>query len=64
MAWALWSGGTLARQRGAFTLARRLLELAAELAELARASERTGLWRAREMVARAQREFGGAEGVR
>lgn len=64
MAWALWSGGTLARQRGAFTLARRLLELAAELAELARASERTGLRRAREMVARAQREFGGAEGVR
>ncbi|MFF0204869.1 tetratricopeptide repeat protein [Streptomyces sp. NPDC005017] len=33
MAWALWSGGTLARQRGAFALARRLLELAAELGE-------------------------------
>jgi tetratricopeptide (TPR) repeat protein len=33
MAWALWSGGTLARQRGAFRLARRLLELAAELGE-------------------------------
>ncbi|ANS62702.1 hypothetical protein SLINC_0478 [Streptomyces lincolnensis] len=33
MAWALWSGGTLARQRGAFPLARRLLELAAELGE-------------------------------
>ncbi|MFJ1969795.1 tetratricopeptide repeat protein [Streptomyces sp. NPDC087903] len=34
MAWALWSGGTLARQRGAFPLARRLLRLAAELGEL------------------------------
>ncbi|MFI7401200.1 tetratricopeptide repeat protein [Streptomyces sp. NPDC049541] len=33
MAWALWSGGTLARQRGAFPLARRLLRLAAELGE-------------------------------
>lgn len=33
MAWALWSGGTLARQRGAFALARRLLSLAAELGE-------------------------------
>ncbi|MFD7433874.1 tetratricopeptide repeat protein [Streptomyces sp. NPDC059861] len=32
-AWALWSGGTLARQRGAFALARRLLGLAAELGE-------------------------------
>ncbi|MDO0929164.1 tetratricopeptide repeat protein [Streptomyces sp. TG1A-8] len=32
-AWALWSGGTLARQRGAFPLARRLLSLAAELGE-------------------------------
>ena len=31
MAWALWSGGTLARQRGAFPLAWRLLRLAAEL---------------------------------
>lgn len=31
MAWALWSGGTLARQRGALALARRLLALAAEL---------------------------------
>ncbi|MGW3681379.1 tetratricopeptide repeat protein [Streptomyces prasinus] len=30
MAWALWSGGTLARQRGAFALAYRLLRLAAE----------------------------------
>ncbi|MEY7974881.1 tetratricopeptide repeat protein [Streptomyces pilosus] len=35
MAWALWSGGTLARQRGAFPLARRLLALAAELGEQA-----------------------------
>ncbi|NEA98294.1 tetratricopeptide repeat protein [Streptomyces sp. SID13726] len=33
MAWALWSGGTLARQRGGFALARRLLELAAEFGE-------------------------------
>lgn len=33
MAWALWSGGTLARQRGSFALARRLLALAAELGE-------------------------------
>jgi tetratricopeptide (TPR) repeat protein len=33
MAWALWSGGTLARQRGAFPLARRLLGLAAEFGE-------------------------------
>lgn len=33
-AWALWSGGTLARQRGAFALARRLLGLAAELGEI------------------------------
>ncbi|WEO99268.1 tetratricopeptide repeat protein [Streptomyces sp. FXJ1.172] len=33
MAWALWSGGTLARQRGAFPLAWRLLALAAELGE-------------------------------
>ncbi|WP_329406582.1 tetratricopeptide repeat protein [Streptomyces sp. NBC_00704] len=33
MAWALWSGGTLARQRGAFALARRLLGLAAEFGE-------------------------------
>ncbi|WP_329344323.1 tetratricopeptide repeat protein [Streptomyces sp. NBC_01352] len=33
MAWALWSGGTLARQRGSLALARRLLRLAAELAE-------------------------------
>ncbi|AXE83562.1 tetratricopeptide repeat protein [Streptomyces sp. Go-475] len=33
MAWALWSGGTLARQRGAFRLARRLLQLAADLGE-------------------------------
>ncbi|GHF30623.1 hypothetical protein GCM10010218_09900 [Streptomyces mashuensis] len=32
MAWAVWSGGTLARQRGALALARRLLTLAAELA--------------------------------
>ncbi|MEV7320919.1 tetratricopeptide repeat protein [Streptomyces sp. NPDC093970] len=32
-AWALWSGGTLARQRGAFPLARRLLALAADLGE-------------------------------
>ncbi|MEU2795730.1 tetratricopeptide repeat protein [Streptomyces sp. NPDC007117] len=31
MAWALWSGGTLARQRGALPLAFRLLGLAAEL---------------------------------
>ncbi|MEJ8655114.1 tetratricopeptide repeat protein [Streptomyces sp. MS1.AVA.4] len=33
MAWALWSGGTLARQRGAFALAYRLLGLAAEMGE-------------------------------
>ncbi|MGW1071990.1 tetratricopeptide repeat protein [Streptomyces sp. NPDC002537] len=33
MAWAVWSGGTLARQRGALALARRWLSLAAELAE-------------------------------
>ncbi|NJQ01958.1 tetratricopeptide repeat protein [Streptomyces zingiberis] len=33
MAWALWSGGTLARQRGSFALARRLLGLAATLGE-------------------------------
>ncbi|MFF9853478.1 tetratricopeptide repeat protein [Streptomyces litmocidini] len=33
MAWALWSGGTLARQRGAFRLAYRLLRLAAETGE-------------------------------
>ncbi|MEV0176117.1 tetratricopeptide repeat protein [Streptomyces sp. NPDC050803] len=33
MAWALWSGGTLARQRGGFALARRLLQLAADLGE-------------------------------
>ncbi|TJZ98913.1 tetratricopeptide repeat protein [Actinacidiphila oryziradicis] len=33
MAWALWSGGTLARQRGALALARRLLALAADMGE-------------------------------
>ncbi|WP_328314601.1 tetratricopeptide repeat protein [Streptomyces sp. NBC_00442] len=33
MAWAMWSGGTLARQRGALALARRRLAIAAELAE-------------------------------
>ncbi|MFB6625316.1 MULTISPECIES: tetratricopeptide repeat protein [unclassified Streptomyces] len=33
MAWALWSGGTLARQRGALRLAYRLLGLAAEAGE-------------------------------
>ena len=33
MAWALWSGGTLARQRGAFPLAWRLLGFAAEFGE-------------------------------
>ncbi|MGW0122279.1 tetratricopeptide repeat protein [Streptomyces sp. NPDC003327] len=33
MAWALWSGGTLARQRGALRLAHRLLRLAAEAGE-------------------------------
>mgnify|MGYP001330991001 CR=1 FL=1 len=33
MAWALWSGGTLARQTGRFRLAYRLLELAAEWGE-------------------------------
>ncbi|MFE5867840.1 tetratricopeptide repeat protein [Streptomyces roseifaciens] len=33
MAWAVWSGGTLARQRGALALARRWLAIAAELAE-------------------------------
>ncbi|MFC9248951.1 tetratricopeptide repeat protein [Streptomyces sp. NPDC057136] len=31
MAWALWSGGTLARQRGALALAYRLLGLAADM---------------------------------
>ncbi|WP_307172893.1 tetratricopeptide repeat protein [Streptomyces sp. B3I7] len=35
MAWALWSGGTLARQRGALPLARRLLRLAADSGERA-----------------------------
>ena len=33
MAWALWSGGTLARQRGRYTLAHRWLRLAADAAE-------------------------------
>ncbi|MBP2401393.1 tetratricopeptide repeat protein [Streptomyces syringium] len=33
MAWAVWSGGTLARQRGDLALARRWLAAAAELAE-------------------------------
>lgn len=33
MAWAVWSGGTLARQRGDLALARRRLAEAAELAE-------------------------------
>lgn len=33
MAWAAWSGGTLARQRGTMPLARRLLALGAELGE-------------------------------
>ncbi|MFE4452131.1 tetratricopeptide repeat protein [Streptomyces sp. NPDC056796] len=33
MAWALWSGGTLARQRGSLALAYRLLGLAAEMGE-------------------------------
>ncbi|TXS50004.1 tetratricopeptide repeat protein [Streptomyces sp. t39] len=33
MAWAAWSGGTLARQRGALPLAYRLLRIAADLAE-------------------------------
>ncbi|WP_028812673.1 tetratricopeptide repeat protein [Streptomyces flavidovirens] len=33
MAWALWSGGTLARQRGALALAFRLLGLAADMGE-------------------------------
>ncbi|MER7414271.1 MULTISPECIES: tetratricopeptide repeat protein [Streptomyces] len=33
MAWALWSGGTLARQRGRLPLARRLLSHAAELGD-------------------------------
>ncbi|MER5681297.1 tetratricopeptide repeat protein [[Kitasatospora] papulosa] len=33
MAWALWSGGTLARQRGSLALAYRLLRLAADLGE-------------------------------
>jgi tetratricopeptide (TPR) repeat protein len=36
MAWALWSGGTLARQRGRFPFARRWLRLAASLAERGR----------------------------
>ncbi|WP_424888805.1 tetratricopeptide repeat protein [Streptomyces sp. XH2] len=33
MAWAVWSGGTLARQRGELALARRWLGIAAALAE-------------------------------
>ncbi|MEU8548503.1 tetratricopeptide repeat protein [Streptomyces roseoverticillatus] len=33
MAWAVWSGGTLARQRGELALARRWLTIAAALAE-------------------------------
>lgn len=33
MAWAAWSGGTLARQRGALPLAYRLLRIAADLGE-------------------------------
>ncbi|MCX5384243.1 tetratricopeptide repeat protein [Streptomyces sp. NBC_00083] len=33
MAWAMWSGGTLARQRGDLALARRRLAIAADLAE-------------------------------
>ncbi|MFJ2902116.1 tetratricopeptide repeat protein [Streptomyces sp. NPDC087212] len=33
MAWALWSGGTLARQRGSFAWARRLLAVAADFGE-------------------------------
>ncbi|MFD7922620.1 tetratricopeptide repeat protein [Streptomyces sp. NPDC059740] len=33
MAWAVWSGGTLARQRGRLALSRRLLAIAAELGE-------------------------------
>ncbi|MFD6274762.1 tetratricopeptide repeat protein [Streptomyces sp. NPDC060209] len=33
MAWALWSGGTLARQRGSLALAYRLLGLAADMGE-------------------------------
>jgi tetratricopeptide (TPR) repeat protein len=36
MAWALWSGGTLARQRGRFPFARRWLRLAASFAERGR----------------------------
>jgi tetratricopeptide (TPR) repeat protein len=36
MAWALWSGGTLARQRGRFPFARRWLGLAASFAERGR----------------------------
>lgn len=36
MAWALWSGGTLARQRGRFPFARRWLRLSASLAERGR----------------------------
>ncbi|MEV0281780.1 tetratricopeptide repeat protein [Streptomyces sp. NPDC050610] len=39
MAWALWSGGTLARQCGTLRLARRLLAASAELA--ARGGDRT-----------------------
>lgn len=33
MAWTLWSGGTLARQRGSLRLARRLLDAAVRLGE-------------------------------
>ncbi|MEV4333532.1 tetratricopeptide repeat protein [Streptomyces sp. NPDC049597] len=36
MAWALWSGGTLARQCGSLRLARRLLSAAASYADAAR----------------------------
>jgi hypothetical protein len=43
MAWALWSGGTLARQRGALALARRLLGLAADVGETGRGRGRTGI---------------------
>ncbi|MCQ4041231.1 tetratricopeptide repeat protein [Streptantibioticus rubrisoli] len=39
MAWALWSGGTLARQRGRLALARRWLTAAAECAQ--RGGDRT-----------------------
>lgn len=55
MAWAVWSGGTLARQRGSLALARRLLALAAELGE--RGEARHTVW-ALEGIAQIHRNTG------